>query len=221
LTTAERIRRIVEAMPITTRSGRTRHISVSIGCANRPAHAKDAPALIQAADTALFQAKREGRNRVILFNGLSVAAKADEVSLSAVWDFVPKRSRAAVEARLIRLEQPIEKLARAMSLNPKQGTILRGLLIAEGTYRRMKDKKPSDLKQNDSIRILLPYLSAVDERFDGKGPKKTSGPKIPLLTRALTALLALEKGGEEVFVNDAGRFDPEIARLILDHRAAA
>ena len=221
LTTAERIRRIVEAMPITTRSGRTRHITVSIGCANRPAHAKEAPALIQAADNALFQAKREGRNRVVLFSGLSVVAKPDEVSLVEVWEFVPKRSRKTVEARLQRLEPAIENLARAMSLSPKQGTILRALLITEGTYRRMKDRKPGELKQNDSIRILLPYLSAADERFDGRGPKKTSGPKIPLLTRALSALVAFEKSGEAAFGGDPGRFDPEMAKLILDQRAAA
>lgn len=221
LTTAERIRRIVEAMPITTRSGRTRHITVSIGCANRPAHAKEAPSLIQAADTALFQAKREGRNRVVLFSGLSVASNPDDVSLAAVWEFVPKRSHATAKARIERLEPAIETLARAMSFTPKQGTILRALLIAEATYRKVKDRKPDELKQNESIRIMLPYLSAADERFDGKGPKRTSGPKIPLLTRALTALIAYEKSGEDSFVRDRGRFDPEMVRLILDHRAAA
>lgn len=66
LTTAERIRRHVEAMPITTRTGRVRHITVSIGCASYPTHGQEASSLIQAADSALFQAKREGRNRIVL-----------------------------------------------------------------------------------------------------------------------------------------------------------
>jgi diguanylate cyclase (GGDEF)-like protein len=225
LTTAERIRRIVEAMPITTRSGRTRHVTVSIGCANRPAHALDAPSLIQAADTALFQAKREGRNRVVLFSGLTVTGSSPEVSAASLWEFVPKRSRPSVERRLGRLEPILPNFARSIGLSEKQVSLLRGLLIVEGVYRKARLQPNSGpmarLQSGDGIRVLLPSLAAMDERFDGKGRDKLSGPKIPLLSRALAVLLAYDKGGAKGLSSDPGRFDPEIVRQILSLRAAA
>lgn len=64
---AERLRAAVEAYPFPGRemhpSGR---ITVSIGVASYPEHAVSRQGLIEAADQALFRAKREGRNRVMI-----------------------------------------------------------------------------------------------------------------------------------------------------------
>ena len=47
--------------------GRELRLNVSVGAALAPDHAKDGPALLRAADAALFQAKEAGRNRWSLF----------------------------------------------------------------------------------------------------------------------------------------------------------
>ena len=61
---AERLRTAVEQEPFDVGSGRTIHITVSIGAASYPAHATSGEALVSAADTAMYAAKQGGRNRV-------------------------------------------------------------------------------------------------------------------------------------------------------------
>lgn len=63
---AERIRAAVEKTTITVQH-QTLSISVSVGVALLPTHAKDSRHLIDKADWALYQAKRQGRNRVVVF----------------------------------------------------------------------------------------------------------------------------------------------------------
>lgn len=64
-TTAERIRQAVELHPFVF-EGRTQQVTVSIGIAHFPDHADAKPALIAAADKALYRAKTGGKNRVEL-----------------------------------------------------------------------------------------------------------------------------------------------------------
>jgi diguanylate cyclase (GGDEF)-like protein len=47
-------------------AGRDLHLTLSIGVADSPTHTQGADELIRIADVALYQAKREGRNRVVL-----------------------------------------------------------------------------------------------------------------------------------------------------------
>lgn len=64
---AERLRRAVEQNPFPFGEHQPKgFISISVGLALFPYHAKTLEALIQAADTALYSAKREGRNRVVV-----------------------------------------------------------------------------------------------------------------------------------------------------------
>ncbi len=64
---AERLRAAVEATPFITGTGKAIGITVSIGTASFPSHADTAQALVSAADTALYAAKRAGRNQVCRF----------------------------------------------------------------------------------------------------------------------------------------------------------
>jgi diguanylate cyclase (GGDEF)-like protein len=57
-------------------AGRVIHVTVSIGVATYPLHAPGAPALLEAADSAMYQAKREGRNRVVVASRSSGARSA-------------------------------------------------------------------------------------------------------------------------------------------------
>jgi diguanylate cyclase (GGDEF)-like protein len=57
---------------------RLRGVTASLGVALCPAHATDAEALLRAADSALYEAKREGRNQVRIFAG--AGGKAGETA---------------------------------------------------------------------------------------------------------------------------------------------
>jgi two-component system, cell cycle response regulator len=63
---AERIRERVEATPFVVHRGqRALPVTVSIGVAAREPSDTSAPDLLRRADEALYEAKRDGRNRVV------------------------------------------------------------------------------------------------------------------------------------------------------------
>jgi len=68
---AERIRRLIETTPFEIEGGQI-PITISMGISNLPAHqAKSEEELVKMADQALYNAKKEGRNRVCIFLGYS------------------------------------------------------------------------------------------------------------------------------------------------------
>lgn len=66
LLTAERVRRAVEQELVRCKDQTEVRLTISIGAALYPTHAEDAEGLLKAADTALYRAKDEGRNRSII-----------------------------------------------------------------------------------------------------------------------------------------------------------
>lgn len=62
---AERARAALEETPIVAPDGARIAVTASFGVASFPAHAASEQALIEAADSALYRAKREGKNRVL------------------------------------------------------------------------------------------------------------------------------------------------------------
>lgn len=75
LVAAERIRRAIEGTAFTViRHGRpeeSHHVTISIGISSFPDDSRDPIELVEMADSALYRAKREGRNRVSAYRELS------------------------------------------------------------------------------------------------------------------------------------------------------
>jgi diguanylate cyclase (GGDEF)-like protein len=75
---AEQIREAVKAMTVPHRNLHLGPVTVSIGVAAFPEHGIDATTLIKSADSALYEAKRQGRDRVTLATPLSPTLSAPE-----------------------------------------------------------------------------------------------------------------------------------------------
>lgn len=63
---AEKLRAAVEATVVSVGPGRTARITVSAGVSSTAGHGQDRMVLLRVADEALYQAKQEGRNRVVV-----------------------------------------------------------------------------------------------------------------------------------------------------------
>ena len=79
---AERLRRAVETISVSTRGGEDVYCTVSAGVATYPYGAADETELIERADDALYESKRRGRNRVTIHTGVAAQSEAP-ASLSA------------------------------------------------------------------------------------------------------------------------------------------
>jgi diguanylate cyclase (GGDEF)-like protein len=84
LVAAERVRSAVEAHPFsmtkrgsTDETERTHHITISIGVAAFPDDARDPIELVEMADSALYRAKRSGRNRVCAYRSSLAELEGD------------------------------------------------------------------------------------------------------------------------------------------------
>ncbi|HTQ12184.1 MAG TPA: GGDEF domain-containing protein, partial [Fimbriimonadaceae bacterium] len=225
VSTAERVRHKIEALPYVTRVGRERHVTVSIGCAVFPHTATDPPSLVKAADVALFEAKRLGRNRVVAFQGeYRGQSEGYQLQLDKVPGWISADERKLAQDRLEGFEDEIIKLAPALHLSPSQVEILRALLLITPTYIKLHEGKSPRLQQMETaeeFRLLLPSLHALEERFDGRGKHGLRGSRIPLLGRVVMVLLALEKDNGREIVDDPRKFDPEIVSLMMELRHAA
>jgi diguanylate cyclase (GGDEF)-like protein len=62
---AEQLRRLVQQLPVRYRSQTLSAITISVGLASFPEHGATPETLLSAADRALYQAKKAGRNRVV------------------------------------------------------------------------------------------------------------------------------------------------------------
>ncbi len=63
---AEKVREAVEAVDVDLGPGRTGRLTASFGVANSATHGTDRRRLLRTADRALYEAKRAGRNRVVV-----------------------------------------------------------------------------------------------------------------------------------------------------------
>jgi diguanylate cyclase (GGDEF)-like protein len=221
---AERVRRRVEMRPFTTKSGRHAHVTVSIGCSAYPETAADPSTLLKAADLALYDAKRAGRNRVARFEGTYVAPpRRNAIDLEALHNWTSEEDWEAGLQRCARLEIETDGIAASLALSDSQREMLKGLLILGPIYLNWTSEEESErlnqFESSEEARVLTPSLQSLAERFDGKGGHGVHGKKLPLLGRVARVLLSIDAA--EALYEDTGRFDPEILALATGlHRAA-
>ena len=96
---AERVRRTIESTEfITPMDSKPIHVTMSLGVASFPADASTATELIQLADEAVYQAKMNGRNRVVC---------ASDVPHSASLEHSPVEDRLATAIPAADVSQPV------------------------------------------------------------------------------------------------------------------
>lgn len=74
---AERLKKAVESYRFEGGNGREAKLTLSIGIAGYPLHAQTAEELLKKADEALFQAKKEGRNRIEIWGSVKKTVPED------------------------------------------------------------------------------------------------------------------------------------------------
>lgn len=219
LAVAERIRQRVESIGYTTRSGRDRHVTVSLGCASFPNGGVDAGDVLKAADVALFEAKRSGRNRVVSFSGQSsFDGRRDDLNLPALMAWIPDSDREASEHLYGKCLHDVALLSAQLHLTGMQTAILQALVRVMPTYLRIRESDQEMLSRMlaaDEFRLLIPSLNAYDDRYEEKGNLT------PLLARALAAIMAVVAGQGKPFADDPAKYDPEIMSMVLNRKRAA
>jgi len=222
---AERIREKIEQISIVGSTGNIRQVTGSIGCAFFPNTSRDPHGLLKAADKALYEAKKAGRNRVASFHGEfqleHVPVTYDLTTLEILLTEEEKQEG----RRLRQLAEPLmRQLAEQLCLSKNQELMVLGLLKVAPKYRRVRDEDLvafQKLEKSPELRVLLPALHALDERYDGTGPKGLVANKIPLLARVYDVVqdIILNNGAD--LAHDHGRYDPHIVDLAAGFEEAA
>ncbi len=226
LAVAERIRASIEKLELVASSGRVRHVTASLGCAVFPMNATESATVLKAADTALYEAKRSGRNRTVMFEGEFTDGSArTERLLTAAKDHLPEDMREASLSYLSECRPFILHLAAEIGLSDGQVEILGAaclLVPAWWRWQRTSDEAALEALRKDSeMRAVAPCLADLSERFDGTGPRGLAGERIPLLPRVLSAIVAMTLERGIPFQSDPGRFDPSLVSAIGGFETAA
>jgi len=220
---AERIRKRISEIDIMGSNGRNRHVTASLGIAIYPHASKEPQGILKAADVALYEAKRSGRNKCILFEG---ALDAAQMIGHAELDVSPWIDDAEESDSFVaKLTPYVRHLTMELALSRAQQSLLRCLLQLYPTYKRLTEGRTSQALQkfesNPELRSLIPSLQACFERWDGEGLAHLEGEQIPLLGRILAVLVDIGEHKGRDLRADAGRFDPSIVSLVSDISEAA
>lgn len=216
---AERIRVAIEGLSYETASGRMRGVSASLGCAALPETAIESAELLRAADAAMYEAKRGGRNQCRAFQGLFQGTDRPnefdvERLLVELPKGVPEEGRSTLEA----MEPMLKALSERLQLSDAQFQLLRGLSCLALPFQRAKEASDDAflrrMEEGESFRLLEPALNGLNGRYD------ELGSKIPLLARVMAVALAVRFQPTRLS-SDAGRFDPEIVSAALELDQAA
>lgn len=209
---AERIRKQISELVYTPRPGRTRSITASLGCSVYPEDGTDAAALLKAADLALFEAKRAGRNRSVLFEERLLEAQENGVLRDLTLEAIPKGKRVLGRKIVEQTALQRELLCDELKLSSKQRDLLEAGLAAmpylAGLCTASRNKWIDSVQREGELRGLAPSWSAAFARFDGVN-FGVGGAHLPMIGRILSVLWAWYDHPTEL-ADDPDRFDPEV-----------
>lgn len=206
---AERIRQRVDSTVLPA----VGHVTISVGVAVYPYHATDAESLVEAADRALYEAKRAGKNRTHMVGG----ARIDHVHDRPLWSMGPVAGTllSAVELRAaedVAHARDVAEVATAIGLELdlavadverlRLASLLAdvGMLAVPDEIRRTTEPLDAGAlaiireHPRHSHRVVEPAVHASvaeavlahHEAWDGTGyPLGLAGKEIPLMARII------------------------------------
>jgi diguanylate cyclase (GGDEF)-like protein len=219
---AERVREAIRRLSIPSAHGGRRPITASLGCSVW-SEGVDAATLLKMADTALYRAKRGGRDRVRIFRGEVTSlhsAHADVHGLLAeALQRLPETEQREALGILRSSQAHISTFERELNLSRKQVDDLEAaIILAPAWLSRWGDHDRQDLREAVESGPLTPVLSVLQslfERHDGEGLHRVPGARIPTLGKILNVLIAMHLERGSALTDDPGRFDPKIAQMAL------
>lgn len=210
----ERLRQAIAELVYETPSGRPRGVTISLGVSMYPKTALEPAHLFKAADQALYEAKKKGRNQTVFYEG---TYKGEPIGpafqYSDVLEWLSKKDQSLGENLLESVLPSLEALEMALNLSNSQREILRAVILAYPASQVASSRKK--LEKSDAWRLIGPSLGAIHSRYD------EAGSRIPLLARVASVLLSLQDHAKDSAIPDVGRFDPEVlTKMPFDNRAA-
>lgn len=222
---AERIRAKIESKAFLTAGGQERVVTASLGAAVFPDNQTEAPELMKAADAALYRSKQAGRNRVTMWEGVFESSQHRPKATIDLTKWLDPQLTEVTDALCRQTVPEIDFLVRRMGLSEGQRLILTNLIRIAPTYEHWltsgMDEDLAAFESDAQTRSMLPSLHALNERFDGLGPRRLQGKQIPLLARIVQVLTALGEDRGKALLADPAKFDPEIVMLLADLSSAA
>lgn len=210
----ERLRDEIASIEYLCASGRKKQITISLGLALYPQTSRTPGDLFKAADIALYESKKNGRDRTTFFKGAYKGeSRKSNLNITDLVEKLPKKTKIQGQALLQEVGDTLTALSTDLHLSPIQKEMLKAAVLM---YPALGEKRSlAAVQRLDEWRLVAPCLLSLEGRFDREGTR------IPLLARALAALLSFHAHGQTEFREDIGRFDPEIVHKLSASGKAA
>lgn len=223
---AERVRERIEEIRLVTASGHLRPVTASLGIASFPENSTDTATTLRAADLALYEAKRNGRNCAKLYTGAKLFGGSRYVYEPNTMDpWLDEAQKADARRRCHRARPFVDFLIERLGLPRVYSDAVLGILHVGPAYAHAMAAADMTLiqrmKHSEDLAPLWSALQASLERFDGSGPMKLVGHEIPVLARVAHVVLAMVDDSGREFVQDPNKFDPELVVCIAEYGEAA